>query len=104
MKYLITEEIESPARVFKHVEAVDFFFAVAYMCVAFALRSMVHPTLRIPYLVFSLFFSIFLTSRSLWNRRRRNYESLFLMLKHNTGVYRAIYGEEGITVDEEKEE
>lgn len=104
MKYLITEEIESPNRVFKNVEVMDFFFVLGYMSVAFALRSLVHPALHIPYLIFSLLFCIFLTCRSAWNRKRRNYESLFLMIKHDTGVYRAIYGEEGIVDDEEKEE
>lgn len=104
MKYLITEEIESPSRVFKNVEVIDFFFVVGYMCVAFALRHLVHPTLRIPYMIFSLLFCIFLTCRSLWNRKRRNYETLFLMLKHNTGVYRAVYGEEYISEYESHEE
>ncbi len=104
MKYLITEEIESPNRVWKNVDAVDFFFVVGYVSVAFALRSLVHPALHIPYLVFSLFFAVFLTCRSMWNRKRRNYESFFLMIKHDTSVYRAIYGEEGIANDEEKEE
>ena len=102
MKYLITEEIESPNRVFKNVEVADFFFVIGYMCVAFALRSLVHPALHIPYLISSLLFCIFLTCRSAWNRKRRNYESLILMMKHDTGVYRAIYGEESV-IDDKKE-
>ena len=69
MKYLITEEIESPNRVFKNVEALDFFCSSAF------------------------------------NRKRRNMESVFLLLKHNTAVYKAVYGEEvqGLAAEIEKE-
>ena len=100
MKYLITEEIESPNRVFKNVEALDFFFVLSYM-----LKAMVHPSLHIPYYIFSLFCCIFLTCRSAFNRKRRNMESVFLLLKHNTAVYKAVYGEEvqGLAAEIEKE-
>ncbi|MEY8366765.1 DUF5592 family protein [Anaerovoracaceae bacterium 41-7] len=105
MKYLITEEIESPNRVFKNVEALDFFFVLSYMAIVYALKAMVHPSLHIPYYIFSLFCCIFLTCRSAFNRKRRNMESVFLLLKHNTAVYKAVYGEEvqGLAAEIEKE-
>lgn len=94
MKYLITEEIESPNRVFKNVDALDFFFVLSYMAITYALKAMVHPSLHLPYYIFSLLCCIFLTCRSAFNRKRRNLESIFLLLKHNTSVYRAVYEEE----------
>ncbi len=93
MKYLITEEIESPTRLSKHVEAADFFFVFFYMAVTLAMGSLVHEYLRFLYYLFSFAVSIFLTSKSRYNVKRRNYESLYLMLRSDDRVYRAIYNE-----------
>lgn len=97
MKYLVTEEIESPNKVSKYIMVADFFFVIIYMGIAFSFMSQVHDRLHIPYLIFSLAFSIFLTCKSGFNRKRRNYESMFLMFRHDLNIYRAVYdyGREG---------
>ena len=104
MKYLVTEEIESPNKVSKHIEAVDFFFVIIYMGLAFAFMSLVHEKLHIPYMIFSFLMCTFLTSKSVFNKKRRNYESMFMMLRHDITVYRAIYNKEEVQNEIQKEE
>lgn len=103
MKYLVTEEIESPNKVSKYIMVADFFFVLIYMGIAFSLMSQVHDRLHIPYLIFSLAFSIFLTCKSMFNRKRRNYESLFLMFRHDLNIYRAVYDYDREETEEETE-
>ena len=93
MKYLVTQEIESPSKVSKHIEIVDFFFVLVYMAVAYSLSPLVHPHLKIIYFIYSFLFSIFLTSKSVFNKKRRNYESIILMLRHDINIYRPVYYE-----------
>ncbi|MGL4484969.1 MAG: DUF5592 family protein [Anaerovoracaceae bacterium] len=88
MKYIVTEDITSPNKVAGPVTVFDFFFVGVYMGVSFVLLSGVHSSLKIPFLIFSLLMAIFLTSRSYFNKKRRNYESLILLLKNETEVYR----------------
>lgn len=93
MKYLITENIESPSKVSKHIEAADFFFMVIYIGICVAIMGMVHEKLKVAYIIFSCVMAIFLTSKSIFNKKRRNYESIYLMLVHDLNVYKPIYGE-----------
>lgn len=93
MKYLITEEIESPSKVTKHIEAFDFFFIIIYVGVSFALMGGVYSALKPFYMIFSLAVAVFLTSKSAFNKKRRNYESLILLLKKDYEIYRPLYGE-----------
>lgn len=104
MKYLVTEEIESPNKVMKNIEVADFFFVVGYMGITIALNSLVHEKLVVLYYIFSFLLCLFLTAKSGFNRKRRNYESIFLMLRHDINVYRAVYGEVGSEDEETIEE
>lgn len=92
MKYLVTEQIESPNKVNKHIEVKDFFFVLAYIGVTIAFMDYVHEALKVIYFMFSLSCSIFLTTKSAFNKRRRNYESIFLLLARDENVYMPIYG------------
>lgn len=96
MRYLVTEQIESPNKVNKHIEVADFFFVLVYMGITIALMDFVHQGLKVFYVIFSLCSSVFLTSKSMLNKRRRNYESLFLMFTRDERVFRPIYGGEDI--------
>lgn len=92
MRYLVTEQIESPNKVTKHIEVKDFFFVLFYMAISFALMDFVHQGLRVIYMIFSGFCCLFLTAKSPFNRKRRNYESLILLYTKDDRVYRPIYG------------
>ena len=98
MKDLITEEIESPAKATKHIEVKDMFFFLGYITIAFAFKNLVHDSLEIPYLIFSALMAVFLTMKSFYNKRRRNYESLYLLISRffSDGIYgyRPIYERE----------
>ena len=94
MKYIVTEEIESPVRVAKHIEFFDLLFVVCYMAVSFAFSVMVAEKLKTAFLIFSAVVAIILTSKSPFNQRRRNIESIFFMLKKDNEVYRPVYDEE----------
>ena len=94
MKYLVTEEIESPNMVNKYIDVKDFFFILFYMSFAFILRGYVHQGLQVVYMIFSACCCIFLTVKSPFNKKRRNYESLFLLFTKDDRVYRPIYGGE----------
>ncbi|MGF6376707.1 hypothetical protein M2140_001785 [Clostridiales Family XIII bacterium PM5-7] len=87
-KYIVTEDIDSPNKVTKNVDVFDFFFVIVYMGVSFAMMSLVNSKFKIVFMIFSLFIAVFLTSRSYFNKRRRNYESIILMLGRDDRVYR----------------
>ncbi|NCE98114.1 DUF5592 family protein [Emergencia sp. 1XD21-10] len=104
MKYLVTEEIESPNKVTKNIEVADFFFCVGYMGVCIVFSTFVHEKLKVLYYIFSAALCIFLTVKSNFNRKRRNYESIFLMLRHDINIYHALYEGEDDDEDEAEKE
>jgi uncharacterized membrane-anchored protein YitT (DUF2179 family) len=87
MKYIVTEDIESPAKVAKGIEIFDFFFLLIYIGISFVLMNMVHGTLKAPFMIFSLLVAIFLTSKSRFNKKRRNFESIILFIQRDKEVY-----------------
>ena len=89
MKYLITEEIESPTKATKHIEVRDLFFFLGYLTCALAFRDLVHDRLQIPYIIFSALIATFLTMKSVFNKKRRNYESIYLLISRffSDGIY-----------------
>lgn len=90
----VVKELESKPTVTGKLWVTDVFFVIFYMALAFALMGAVHSMLKPFYLLFSLGMSIFLTARSTVNRRRRSYESLFLLIKRDTAVYHSLCIEE----------
>jgi len=91
MRYIITESLDTPAKINKYIEAADFMFTVLYMGTVFIFTGFVHPDLKILYYIFSLAMCIFLTSKSTFNKKRRNYESIFLMIMQDLEVYSPVY-------------
>lgn len=90
MRYRPAKEIKSQTKVIWKIYVFDFIFFVIYIYISFILSSMVHSKLKILYYVFSSLMAIFLTLPSRYNKKRRNYQSIFLLLKHDTNVYRPI--------------
>lgn len=93
MKYIVTEEIESPVRVSKRIEFFDLLFVVCYMAVSFAFSALVAEKLKMAFLFFSAAVAVTLTAKSPFNRRRRTFESIYFMLKKDSTIYRPIYEE-----------
>lgn len=90
MSYIVSKEIKSETRVSKNIYAFDFLFIVMYMLVAFMLSEMVVDQLEIGFYIFSFIMAIFLTMPSAFNKKRRNYQTIILLLKRDTYVYRPI--------------
>lgn len=87
MKYTVVQDIKSETKVGKSMFLYDFFFLLTYGAVSFMLANMVHSTLKIPFYVFSGCCAVFLTMKSSWNKKRRNWESIFLYLRKDREVY-----------------
>ena len=68
-------------------EVWDLFFMIAYVGMSYAMMSMVADQLHIPFLLFSTATALFLTKKSSFNKKRRNYESLYFLLTKDETVY-----------------
>lgn len=87
MKYIVTEDIKSPSKVAKGMDVFDFFFILGYMAISVMLCNAVHSLFKVPFMIFSLVMAILLTAKSRHNKKRRNYESLILLLRKDRAVY-----------------
>lgn len=87
-KTVTTTSIESRNRVFGSYDVWDFLFIMIYVMLSYGLRLYVHPSLRVPFFIFTFIVAIFLTSKSSMNKRRKNYESLYFLITADLAVYR----------------
>ncbi|MBS6799162.1 MAG: hypothetical protein KH297_04690 [Firmicutes bacterium] len=86
-----TESIESKNKISEHFDVFDLFFVSVYMAVSLIFKSMVNNRLGTAFMVFSALIAGFLTMRSSFNKKRRNYESIFFLLQKDMKVYRPFY-------------
>lgn len=82
-----TEAIESSPKIGKSIYAFDFFFVFVFVAVSFGLKSLVHESVRSAYMIFSFMVAVFLTAKSSENKRRRNFESIYFLLKKDIVTY-----------------
>lgn len=101
MKYIVVQEIKSETKVGKSIYLFDFFFLLTYGAVSFLLGSMVHSMLQIPFYIWSAVWGIFLTLKSGWNKKRRNWESILLYIRKDREVYYPLVNE-GIATENGK--
>lgn len=87
MKHIVVQDIKSETKVGKSIYLFDFFFLLTYGAVSFLFGSAVHEMLRIPFYIFSVICAIFLTMKSNWNKKRRNWESLLLYIRRDKEIY-----------------
>lgn len=87
MRYLVAKDIKSETKVSKNIYIYDFFFILIYMTVSLVLANLVHPSLKLVFYVYSLGMAVFLTAKSYYNKKRRNYESVMIMLRRDKGLY-----------------
>ncbi len=103
MRYLVTQEIKSSARVGRSLYVQDFFFLIVYAGLTALLASLVNGRLLIPYWIFSSIMGFSLTAGSWKNKKRRNLQSILLLLRKDRSVYRPIQAP-GRTVEEEAQD
>lgn len=94
-KTVTTTSIESSNRVFGSYDVWDFLFIMIYVMISYGLRLYVHPSLRIPFFIFTFIVAFFLTSKSGLNKRRKNYESLYFLITADLTTYRPYLNKEG---------
>lgn len=87
MQHVVVQDIKSETKVGKSIYLFDFFFLLTYGAVTFLFGNVVHSILRVPFYIFSGSCAIFLTMKSSWNKKRRNWESLFLYLRKDRNIY-----------------
>lgn len=95
MAQQVIQGLESKVKLTSNIEMFDFFFCLAFVGfnVAFV-YPYVHQDLQKIFLAFTVIFSIFLTVKSPINKKRRYFESAFLLLKRDKKVYMHYQGEE----------
>lgn len=90
MQYSIIKEIKSPAKVNKWLYLQDLIFIVAYFGISYAFSTLIYSTLVIPYLIYSAIMGLILTAPSMYNPKRRNWESILLLLRRDTIIYKPL--------------
>ena len=84
----VITDIESKTRVTSHLNMAGLIFVVAFLGVAFIMKNHVNMLVRIPYYLFNLASAVFLVLPSRYNKGRSNLESIFVLLRKDTTVYR----------------
>ena len=104
MRYLVAKDIKSETKVSKNIYIYDFFFILIYMSVSLVLANLVHPSLKIVFSIYSLGMAVFLTAKSYYNKKRRNYESVMIMLRRDKESYSPVLNKSRRRERIEKEE
>lgn len=97
MKYIVVQDMKTETKVSKNIYLFDFFFLLVYAATSLMFGSVVHPMLKVPFYLFSGVCGVFLTMKSSWNKRRRNWESLFLFIRRDKEVYHPIMNQSAAT-------
>ena len=104
MRYLVSKEIKSETKVGKSIYLFDFFFLITYMAISLVLVNLVHPSLHLAFYLFSFVMALLLTTKSYTNKKRRNYQSIAIMLRKDQTVYRSVVNISRRTKLQEEEE
>ena len=99
-EYIVTNELKSEPKVGVKVFISTFYFLMFYGIVFYNLKIFVHERLMIPYTIFSVVTGIFLTMPSIFNRKRKVYQSIVLYLQRDKTVYRPT---QNVSVERKKE-
>lgn len=97
MRYLVVQDMKAETKVGKSIFLFDFFFLLVYGAVSFMFGNLVHSSLQIPYYIFSAVCALFLIFKSSWNKKRRNWESLFLFIRKDREIYQPVVNQSKAT-------
>lgn len=92
MQRKTTQAIESPSKVVRGIYVYDFFFIFFFMIISFGLKTVINERFQIAFMMFSFLEALFLTSKSSINKKRRNFESIYFLLKKDIHTYRPYIG------------
>lgn len=97
MKYIVVQDMKAETKVGKSIYLFDFFFLLVYAAVTLVLVNLVHSSLHVPFYLFSAAAAFSLTMKSSWNKKRRNWESIFLFLRKDRVIYYPVINQEKAT-------
>lgn len=95
--YIMLKELETPFKINKFIYATDLFILVGFAGLGAVLQGLVFSKLQAVFFIFNLLVGCFLTSPSFANPKKRNFQSLFLLLRRvqNKRVYHSVPVEYG---------
>ncbi len=90
--YIMLRELETPFKINKFIYAIDLFVLVGFAGAGALLQGLVFSKLQVPFFIFNFLAGLFLTAPSFANPQKRNFQSLFLLLRHtqNKRVYHSL--------------
>ena len=95
--YIMLKELETPFKINKFIYAADLFFLAGFAGLGAVLQGLVFSKLQVVFFIFNLLVGCFLTAPSFANPKKRNFQSLFLLLRRmqNKRVYHSVPVEYG---------
>lgn len=87
MKYIVTKEIKSETKIIWNIYLQDGAFLLLWVVLMLKTKSNVHPSLGIPYIIFSLIIGIRLIFQSKENPGRRFYQTISIYLQRSLYTY-----------------
>ncbi len=100
----VITNIDSKTKATKHLNLSDLFFLVGFLILAYMFKDAVNVLLFIPYMLFSLACAVYLILPSRYNKGRKHYESIAVMLKKDLTVYRPYYSKNVESGEEDLED
>lgn len=98
----VVTNIESKTKATKHLSLKSLFFIFGYLIVCYMFKDYVSSLLFIPYMIFSACCCIFLVLPSYYNKGRNHLESILIMLKADSVVYRPYIENEKREADQDE--
>lgn len=92
-EYIVIKELKAPIKLTSRLYLFDIFFLLAYIGLAYSMKSMVHETLQAAYLIFSAIMALILTSHLPNNPQKRFYHMIYYWLLRDRYVYHAVSDE-----------
>lgn len=86
----LAKEVNSKTKVFKFVSVTDFFIIITYLAIIAILKGYVSDVLSVPYWIFSVVMAIIMTCPSPTNKKRKIWQSLFLMIKKDVTTFKPV--------------
>ena len=95
--YIMLKELETSFKINKFIYALDLFILIGFAGLGVVLQGMVFSKLQMVFFVFNFLVGCFLTATSFANPQKRNFQSLFLLLRRmqNKRVYHSVPVEYG---------
>lgn len=94
MRHIVAREIKSETQLWWFFNIKDFFFCIFYLIFGWFLSNFIASKLNILFWIFHLFMMVFLIMPSLYNTRRKNWQSFAIILKLDKNIYQPCFYDE----------